>query len=175
MKFSRLFLNKLIVTLIGFVFFFVLYLFGAGLFGSMAMVFESLWVRSAVAMGIPILIILALICPYRAKDSKTKKFYLEHMEEPKFRLKKELIYLFTFPELYAEIAAFVTIVIPFIVAVGILEKTPPMWLVIACLLILLMAIVPVVVVDVLIWMIVHARWLKDARDVRKKREESKEY
>ena len=50
-----------------------------------------------------------------------------------------------------------------------------MWLVIARILILLMAIVPVVIVDVLIWLIVHARWLKDARDVRKKREESKEY
>ena len=169
MKLVKLFLQKLAVGVIGFGAFFVILFAAASFLGSIASLFTfSKLATPVIGIGVPVLIVIAVICPYRAKDSKTRKAYLEHMDGPGFGIKKELTYMLRFSEFYMEIFVFELLLFPvFLLAVRLNGSNISGDTFVTALCVGVIALVPFAVTDICVWQIVHVYWRRTLKKLKK--------
>ena len=91
--------------------------------GSLGNFFHQSPIRHIITIGIPFVLVFKLIYTSRCNNQGLKADYIEYIRsfgetEQRFDIKREFKYFKTFEPLYAEVAAFVTLLLPFVIAIG---------------------------------------------------------
>ena len=120
----RLYLKKLFL-IIGFFFailgvYFVCFIF----LSTLANFFKESFLHFAILVGVPTFIVLRYVYKSRVRNHSLRIDYLNYIRSLdavslKDKIKSEIIYLKSFQPLQAEILAFATIMLPFVVAIGV--------------------------------------------------------
>ena len=75
-------------------------------------------------------------------------------------IKSELRYMLRFPEFIAENIAFATVILPFLIAIGVANPGPWWANILAGVVILCIGVGAFFIIDFLLWMLVHVSWRK---------------
>ena len=163
----RLYLRKLF-TIIGFVIAIAMvYYVCYPVLGSLGNFFHQSPIRHVITIGIPLVLVFKLIYTSRCNNQGLKADYLNYIRsfsvtEQRFDVKNEFKYLKTFKPLYVEAAAFVTLLLPLVIAIGLkVENGAP--ILVNCLVGLIVFFLFLGVwlaLDVAFWLLVHKKWLK---------------
>ena len=163
----RLCLRKLL-TIIAFLFALavIFYIFYPVL-GSFGNFFHQSSIRYTITFGIPTLWVLILIFKSRLNSRDFRTDYISFMRslettDLKFNIKHELNYFKTFKPLHADVIAFATLLLPFVVAIGVTVENDASTLVncIAGLIIFSVFLGVWLALDIALWLLVHKRWFK---------------
>ncbi|MBE5951701.1 MAG: hypothetical protein E7260_08945 [Lachnospiraceae bacterium] len=163
----KLYLKKLFL-IIGF-FFVILGVFFPCYFitSTIANLFQTPFVHYIILMGVPTVIVLKLVYKGRTKNQNLRNDYIDYISsvgtaERKFKLESEIIYLKSFQPLQAEILAFATIILPFVVAIGISVEKEASFMAnfLTGIIVFSLLVCVYLILDVLFWIYVHKKWLK---------------
>lgn len=163
----KLYFKKLFFT-IAFLFLIMgLYYISWPILVSFSNFFEYPVIRYTILMGIPALLILMLVNRGRIENQGLRMDYIKYIRnlsstDLKFNIRNELNYFKTFKPLYAEVMAFVTLILPFVIGIGITIENGAPFLVncIAGLIVFSLFICVYLVLDIALWLLVHRSWLK---------------
>lgn len=163
----RLYLRKLFL-IIGFFFAIIVVFFPCFLVTStIANFFENPVIHSMILMGVPTFIVLRYVYKSRVRNHSLRIDYLNYIRrldavKLKDKIKNEILYLKSFQQLQAEILAFATIMLPFVMEIGVTSDNgaPFFAKVFAGIIMFSMFVGGYLILDVLFWMFVHKKWLK---------------
>ncbi|MBR3810806.1 MAG: hypothetical protein IKJ16_00550 [Agathobacter sp.] len=163
----KLYLKKLIL-IIGFCFtilgvYFLCYPFIA----TIANFFKNSPLQYAILFGVPTFFVLILVYNGRVQDQKLRKAYVKYIRTKDSKnlidkIKDEIVYLKSFQSLQAELLAFSTLILPFVVAIGVTadSEAPFFANVLAGITLFAVFVGSYLILDVLFWVLVHKKWLK---------------
>lgn len=123
--------------------------------------FKALWIRYVVLFGIPALIILVMVYRRRAENAEIRRCYLKYSDTKKMGIKQEFSYILRFADFRMESAAFATILLPFIVGIGI-ENQAPWWAnILAGIIMFCLCEGGICLLDWMLWFLVHNKWQRE--------------
>ena len=163
----KLYLKKL-VLIIGFCFTTLgLYFLCYPLISTIANFFKNSFIHYTIIFGVPIFIVLILVYNGRVQDQKLRKNYLNYIKTKDSKnlidkIKDEIVYLKSFQPLQAELLAFATLILPFVVAIGITSDNGAPFIsnVLAGITLFAVFVGSYLILDVLFWVIIYKKWLK---------------
>jgi len=128
--------------------------------------FQHPAIRYTILMGAPTFLVLRYIYMGRIKNKRLRTDYMNYIRgldttELKLDLKSEINYFKTFKPLYAEVLAVATLLLPFVIGIGVFSGNEALLFVniLVGFLIFSLFLSTYVVADVALWILVHKKWL----------------
>ena len=97
----KLYFKKLLSMLLYAGIWILVFFIGYGAFATAANFFKFNIVRYSILIGIPAIIILAIVYNHRKEKTEIKRFYLKSVTDKKMILIKEIRYMLTFPDFFS--------------------------------------------------------------------------
>ena len=129
--------------------------------------FEYPAIRYTILMGIPTFLMLMFVNRRRIENQSLRVDYIKYVRnlstaDLKLNIKNELNYFKTFKPLHAEAIAFATLILPFVIGIGITIENDAPFLIncLVGLIVFSLFICIYLVLDIALWLLVHRSWLK---------------
>ncbi len=142
--------------------FWIIFYFGSGALLTAANFFSNTLVRMAILVGFPALLALLLILLRRVQNMDLEGAYLAYCDGSKPTVGQELGYLWRFPHLRAELAAFSSLVLLLVFALAASDSAPWYANLLAGVIFLIVFPAAFLLLDALLWLAVHALWRRSA-------------
>lgn len=140
---------------------------GYPIIGTLANFFQHPVIHYTILMGVPTFIVLMLVYKGRIKNQNLRNDYMNYIKsvdaiERKVTLKYEMSYFKSFQPLHAEILAFATIILIFVVAIAItVENAASFWAnLLTTITLFSLFVIVYTILDILFWVFVHRKWMK---------------
>ena len=124
-------------------------------------------IADTILVGVPIFCVLMFVNKRRIENQSLRIDYVKYIKslsttDLKFNMKNEINYLKSFMPLRAEAMAFSTLILPFVMGIGLTVENDASVLVncIAGLIVFSLIICIYLVLDIAFWLFVHKNWLK---------------
>ena len=127
---------------------------------SIANIFKTPIFRYGILVGVPVGIAFVTVHRFRVEKNEIRRAYLSNVGIGKMGIKSELRYMLRFPEFIAENIAFATVILPFLIAIGVANPGPWWANILAGVVILCIGVGAFFIIDFLLWMLVHVSWRK---------------
>lgn len=123
--------------------------------------FKAQFVRYGVLFGIPAIIILVMVYRRRIENAEIKRSYLKICDTPKLIWKNEMAHMLRLADFRGELAAFATVLLPILIAVG-MESQAPWWAdIMAGIVVFCLSEGIFLVFDLILWLAVHHKWQRE--------------
>ena len=129
--------------------------------------FKSPVIRYTILIGVPVFLVVMYIYKRRVENQILRIDYIKYIRnlsatDLKLNVKNELNYLKTFKPIRAELMAFITLILPFVIGIGITIENSAPFLVnfFAGLIIFSLFTCIYLISDISVWFLVHRSWLK---------------
>jgi len=163
----KLYFKKLFL-IIAFLFFILgVYYICWPIFVSIANFFEYPAIRYTILMGIPTFFVLMFVYKRRIENPSLRIDYIKYIRslsttDLKFDIRNEINYFKTFKPLHAEAMAFTTLILPFVIGIGLTVENDASFLVncFAGIIVFSLLVGIYLVSDIAFWLLVHKNWLK---------------
>ena len=163
MNLFKLYLKKILYMLLYLGIFVVIYFVGFPVFYSFSNIFKNRIIRGVLLLGVPFIIMLALVFKMRLKNQKLAEDFKLKIDKDKKVLKRELDYIMRFPDFWAEMLLFSTFLLPVLIFVGVTSPAPLYADIMAGIILFIIFEALFFVADFIQWLIVHAIWLKEGK------------
>ncbi len=160
----KLYFKKLLATALYFGLFVLIYFIGFVIFYSISNIFKNQIIHSMVLLGIPFIVIMAVVFNKRVKNLKLEKDYLDNIDNKEKTIVRELKYLKKIPDFWAEMMVFFTLCLPLLIFMSIKSKASLYADIIAGFIIFVIFLVMFLVVYFMHWWIVHTIWLRNQKE-----------
>lgn len=124
-------------------------------------------IRYTILIGTPTFFILRLVNKGRIKKQNLKIDYMNYIRDLgttdlKLDIKNEINYFKTFQSLHAEVLAFATLLLPFVVAIGFSTGNEASFIInfLVGILVFSLLVSIYLVADIALWILVHKNWMK---------------
>jgi hypothetical protein len=158
----KLYVKKLLAVLGITAVFGLIFYFGSGALLTTANFFANPVIRFAIIAGIPVFLCLLLIFYRRMMNMDIEGAYLAYCDGEKPTVRRELAYLFRFNHLRAELAVVETLMLLMVLALSASGQAPWYANFLVGVLMLLGGGVVFVLLDGLLWLLIHALWRRSA-------------
>lgn len=157
----KLYFKKLLSMFLSVALLILIYYIGFSALMTASNFFKALWIRYVVLFGIPALIILVMVYRRRAENAEIRRCYLTYSAPPKTGVKQEFLYILRLADFLMELAAFATILLPFLVGIGI-ENQAPWWAnILAGIIMFCLFEGGYFLLDWMLWLLVHNKWQRE--------------